>query len=149
MSLEAAIERMTEALTKNTEAVLASNEGREKALASIGTMAPPASAAEAPKTRKPRGPNKAKEISSEDIHAKFAEYMNTDDADERNRRREWLVSLLNEMGADAVTDKPDKNLKGIAPEDRQRALDFLAAKMRGEEVNFSADEPAAEETSLL
>jgi len=145
MSLEQAIADLTTAIKENSALIVESNAGRKEAIAAAEALAEKKAKATEPK--KPGRPPKAKEATADDLFKGFEAYLKVDDENERKTRKEFVVAILNELGVDAVTEKPGK--KGIAPEDRQKALDWLADKIAGKEVNFGKDEAPAEDNSLL
>lgn len=149
MSLEAALNENTATMKQLIAVLEASNASRAEALAKIETL-PAADKATRARTTKtetaaasppppPPPPAAPKTISGEDLLAKFGEYLGVDDAAEREKRKEFVKALLNEIGVSRASE--------IAEEDRPRALDLLTRKIKGENVNFGAD-PAPEDDLL-
>src|SRR5262249_20476392 len=79
----------------------------------------------------------AKGPSEDDIKAAFGDFLKPDDADLRGKRKDFVIALLNELGADRATE--------IKPEDRQKALDWLEDDKAGRKVNFSVDQGEEDE----
>jgi len=75
-------------------------------------------------------PAKKKEPKLADIRAAVTTFIQTDDSQEEEERRDFLDSMYDELGADKLTD--------IKEEDYQQVLDWLADKKAGKKVNFGA-----------
>lgn len=139
MSLEKAIEDLTAALDDNTKAT--------KALIESGGAAPSRSSRSSNKdddkgeaeTRgrgRPRGSTKDKDgggkaPTTQSIKKAFGEYLGIEDQDEYDKRREFVESIINELGVDKISDASD--------EDMQRAHKWLQLKLDGKRVSFDDD----------
>lgn len=172
MSLEAALAENTAALLKVAALLEESNKGREAALAQLKTAAPkaaPAAAAEgeeaAPKTKRGRPtaaereekpvekpvekkeePKKVAHPSQDEVRKAAVAFMGVDDGAEKDRRREFMKAVMNE-----VTITPDEEGKvkivNTVEEERAKVIGWFADFAAGKKVNFMADEdgPEAEE----
>lgn len=153
------------AITENTAAVNALNEGRAESLAAIkGVSEKPAAkpaakpkAAEAdeekpatkPAPKRKAAAKKPKAPSLDDLLNAFGDFMKPDREDDMSDdeyktvvddRIDFVLSITQEFGVGKVRE--------IAEEDRERALGYLADKLAGRKVDFGADD-SDEGDSLL
>lgn len=145
MSFDALIAAHTEALNSNTAALLAvteslnlNNEGREAAMAAIGT-ATPEKATRTPRKAKDDTPaptpaptvTASKLPTAEDVRKALGDWMGeTDEVVERDNRKGFVKSLIDHFG---------KRPAELEPEQMAQVLFFLARHKAGVAVNFSAD----------
>lgn len=72
--------------------------------------------------KKPKPPKAA------DVRAAFATFLETDDAKEEDERREFIESILDELGVDKTSE--------IKEDDFERVLKWVADKTAGKKVRF-------------
>jgi hypothetical protein len=150
MSLEAAIEKLTEALTANTALLqtLVDRGALNSAAKPAATVAPVEetvnSSVEAPpaaEKRKPGRPPKAKPITEADLRSAFGSYMANDDEDEKDRRKAKVKKMLKFMGAEKVTEVPEER--------RQEVLDHLAVLVAGGTPSYEVEQEDEDEEALI
>lgn len=146
MSLEAAIAELNKNLQVNNELLKKSLEGRaeilERAEKLTGKTAkadaevkPSKSAKPAEKAEKSAAkPAKGKAPSEADVRKAFGEFMSVEDEDDREKRKEFVVAILDHLGVNKATE--------IAEGDRKKAIDWLAQKEDGKKVRFDDGEGA-------
>jgi len=147
--IEALLERHIAALEANTAAILAATSNGVAAAPAAKKEAAPAekqkpaepAPAKAEKSAKPATEKKSakqKDPTEADILKVFGDYLDVpasedaeEDQAEEARRKDFVMSVLAEVGATRVRE--------IKPEDRARAIQFIKDKIEGKDVNFGAD----------
>lgn len=152
MSLEAALEANTTALTRVADLLELSNASRQEALAKVSEMA---ATEEKPKPVRGAG-RPRKDASAEEAKPKEAAAptypdvqalrdaavkFNGVDGDEKQRRKDFMKAVIEELGI-PENDEGKRVITGAAPEDRQKVIDWFDAFAKGEKVNFGADHGA-------
>lgn len=148
MSLEAALAEHTAALQANTAALIASNEGRDKAIAAAENLksgdskpstrkkaadTPPAETA--PQTAAPAESGPAATI--EDVKSVVGSWLAIDEGDERQRRAKIVQSNLAEANAKFGTEA--KKVTELSPDGVTFVVNAIRATRAAEEA-----QPAAE-----
>lgn len=131
MSLEVALAENTAALNRVAELLAASNSGREAALAAATALA---SGEAAKPTRQRRSDAKAAEpvaaapaaVTLEEVTGAFANYLNVDDATERNDRKDKVRKVLEKFGATRAST--------LDPKHFAEARNMILALTKGENV---------------
>jgi hypothetical protein len=149
MSLEAAIEKLTEAVTANTALLqtLADRAALNGVAKPAATVAPVEETVNSPvepppaEKRKPGRPPKAKPITEADLRAAFGSYMANDDEDEKDRRKAKVKKMLKHMGYEKVTELPDDR--------RQECLDHLAVLVAGGTPSYEVEDEDEDEEALI
>lgn len=145
MSLEAAIEKLTEAVIANTALLQAAIDraavnGATKPVPAA-TVAPsePAVNPAAAEKRKPGRPPKSKVPSEDDIRTAFGGYLSTKNLTLRDERKVEVRAILQHFGVDKAGEIP--------AEQRAEALGYIEKLTAGEKPDFM-NEDAVEDEDL-
>lgn len=125
MSLEAAIDKLTAAMTRNSdilEAGLKRSQGATATAPKPGTAAAGKAAATAARKSAPKAP------SEEDIRTSFGTYLATKDKAVKEERKEHVRAILGHFGVNTASE--------IAEENRAEAIAAVDTLMKGELPDF-------------
>jgi hypothetical protein len=145
MSLEAAIEKLTEALNSTTVLLqamadrAAANGATKPAVVSVAPVEPTVNSPVAPisEKRKPGRPPKKPVITEEQVRTAFGGYLSAiKEKTVREQRKANVAEILKHFGVERATEIPE--------EGRAEALGYVAKLESGETLDFSDDDAEAD-----